>query len=97
MMRAPPEAKSRSAIPRHNKIRHVIKRERQLSPSSVSLRVPNSAPALLIRTSMGGSRSAISAATRFISAKRERSAKYTGWATLGPLLRNRANVASARD
>ena len=35
--------------------------------------------------------------TRFISAKRVRSAKYTEWATPGPLLRRRANVASARD
>src|SRR6516164_2640386 len=46
---------------------------------------------------MGGSRLAISAATRFISAKRVRSAKYTEWAAPGPLLRSRARVAFARD
>ena len=40
---------------------------------------------------------AISAATRFISAKRARSAKYTEWVTLGPLSRSRVKVASARD
>jgi hypothetical protein len=56
--------------------------------------VPNRAPALLIRTSMGGSRLAISAATRFISAKRVRSAKYAEWAIPGPRLWSRAKVKS---
>jgi hypothetical protein len=42
-------------------------------PSAVTRRVLNSAPALLISTSMRGSAAAISAATRFVSATEERS------------------------
>jgi hypothetical protein len=54
--------------------------KRETQPPLASASVPNNAPALLIRMSIGGSRLAISAATRFISAKRVRSAKYTEWA-----------------
>src|SRR5262249_7687004 len=54
------------------------------------------APALLIRTSIGGSRLAISAATRLMSAKRVRSAKYPESTTPGPLLPSRDRVASER-
>jgi hypothetical protein len=98
MMREAPETKRRSRNPSvTTKVRHVIECEGIFDPSSVSRRVPNSAPALLIRTSIGGSRLAISAANRFISAKRVRSAKYTEWTAPGPLRRSRANVASARD
>ena len=43
-------------------------------PSAVTRRVPNIAPALLISTSTRGSAAAISAATRFVSPIRERSA-----------------------
>ena len=83
------------AIPPSQQNRHMIKREGGFEP--IFRQVPNNAPALLIRTSIGGSRVAISAAARFISAKRVRSAKYTEWAAPGPLLPSRAKVASARD
>ncbi len=43
-------------------------------PSAVTRRRPNIAPALLISTSIRGSAAAISAATRVVSAMRERSA-----------------------
>ena len=66
------------------------------SPSAVTRRVPNIAPALLISTSMRGSAAAISADTRRVSAMSERSARCARCATPGPRSRRRPSVASAR-
>jgi hypothetical protein len=52
----------------------MIERERKFEPILGELSGANMAPALLIRTPIRGSVSAISAATRFISEMRVRSA-----------------------